>query len=201
MKIICLGKNYPHGDGDGIPPQEPVIFLKPDSCLLHGGNPFFLPDFSREITLEAELAVRICRLGKYIDPRFAHKYYDAFTLGADFTAQDLYDRLSAAGAPADIAKGFDGAAALGRWIDKNRFADAKDVPFRLSDGQRDVMRGNSRDMVFSIDRAIGIVSRYYTLKTGDVLLTGAPAPAIRVEAGDRFTGLLGEEEVLSLKIK
>ena len=199
MKIICLGQNYPHGEA-AAPPQ-PVIFLKPDSCILHGGNPFFLPEFSQRITLEAELAVRICRLGKYIDPRFAHKYYDAFTLGIDFTAQDLYDRLAAEGQPVDIAKGFDGAAAIGRWIDKGAFEDPSRICFGLSDGEKDVMRGEAGQMRFSIDQAIGIVSRYYTLKTGDILLTGAPAAALTVKGWERFTGWIDREEVLRLKIK
>lgn len=200
MKIICLGKNYPHNGTEA--PKEPVIFLKPDSCLLHGGNPFFRPEFSDRITVEAELAVRISRLGKYIDPRFAHKYYDALSVALDFTAQDLYDRLCGQGAPIDIAKGFDGAAAVGRWIEKDRWPAAADrISFSLQEDQREAMRGCAQDMFFSIDRAISVVSRYYTLKTGDILLTGAPAPAFEVKADTRLHAFLEGENVLSVKIK
>lgn len=202
MKIICLGKNYP--PAEETPIQEPVIFLKPDSCLLHGGNPFFCPEFSTDITVEAELAVRICRLGKYIEPRFAHKYYDALTVGLDFTAQDLYDKLSSASKPIDIAKGFDGAAAIGRWIAKDTIQEhllSGDLSFSLYQDQLPAMQGRLGDMLFSIEQAIGIVSRYYTLKTGDILLTGSPAGSIPAKIGTRLDAFLGEENVLSVKIK
>ena len=198
MKIICLGKTYPQ---NGAPaPTEPTIFLKPDSSPLHKGNPFFLPEFSSRITAEAELAVRICRLGKYIDARFAHKYYDALTTALDFTAQDLYDRLSAQGQPIDIAKGFDGSVALGHWIEKTDNPAATHT-FALHRNGQPAMSGDSARLHWDIDRLIATVSRYYTLKIGDVLLTGSPATAFEIAAEDHLTGYLDDREVLSVRIK
>ncbi len=200
MKIICIGKNYRPENPDWKAPNEPVIFLKPDSSLLHKGNPFFIPEFSERITAEAELAVRICRLGKYIDVKFARKYYDAFTVGFDFTAQDLYDRLSAEGMPIDIAKGFDGAAVLGEWIDKASLPSSA-IRFSMQRDGREIASGNTADMLFSVDELIATISKYYTLKIGDVILTGAPAASVPVSGEDHLAGHLEGREVLALKIK
>lgn len=200
MKIICIGKNYRPENPDWKAPDEPVIFLKPDSSLLHKGNPFFIPEFSQKITVEAELAVRICRLGKYIDAKFAHKYYDAFTVGLDFTAQDLYDRLSAEGLPIDIAKGFDGAAVLGEWIDKASFPSSA-IRFSLQRGGQEITSGHTADMLFSVDQLIAAVSKYYTLKIGDVILTGSPAASVPVSGEDCLAGCLEGREVFTLRIK
>lgn len=200
MKIICIGKNYRTENPDWKVPDEPVIFLKPDSSLLHKGNPFFIPEFSQQITVEAELAVRICRLGKYIDAKFAHKYYDAFTIGLDFTAQDLYDRLSAEGLPIDIAKGFDGAAVLGEWIDKTSLSSSA-LRFSLQRDGQDIAAGHTTDMLFSVDQLIATASKYYTLKIGDVILTGSPAASVPVSGEDCLAGRLEGREVFTLRIK
>lgn len=200
MKIICIGKNYRPESPGWKAPDEPVIFLKPDSSLLHKGNPFFIPEFSQKITVEAELAVRICRLGKYIDAKFAHKYYDAFTVGLDFTAQDLYDRLSAEGLPIDIAKGFDGASVLGEWIDKASFPSSA-IRFSLQRGGQEITSGHTADMLFSVDQLIAAASKYYTLKIGDVILTGSPAASVPVSGEECLTGRLEGREVFALRIK
>lgn len=200
MKIICIGKNYRPENPDWKAPENPVIFLKPDSSLLHKGNPFFIPEFSGKITVEAELAVRICRLGKYIDAKFAHKYYDAFSVGLDFTAQDLYDRLSAEGLPIDIAKGFDGAAALGEWIGKDSLPPSA-IRFSMQMNGQETATGNTADMLFPVDELVAAVSKYYTLKIGDVILTGSPMASVPVSQEDRLTGLIEGREVFSLKIK
>ena len=200
MKIICIGKIYRPENPDWKAPDEPVIFLKPDSSLLHKGNPFFIPEFSQKITVEVELAVRICRLGKYIDAKFAHKYYDAFTVGLDFTAQDLYDRLSAQGLPIDIAKGFDGAAVLGEWIDKASLLSSA-LRFSLQRDGQEIAFGHTADMLFPVDQLIAAASKYYTLKIGDVILTGSPAASVPVSDGNCLAGCLEGREVFTLRIK
>lgn len=202
MKIICIGKNYRPDTPDWKTPEEPVVFLKPDSSLLHKGNPFFIPEFSEKITVEAELAVRICRLGKYIDAKFAYKYYDAFSVGLDFTAQDLYDRLSAEGLPIDIAKGFDGAAVLGEWIGKDALPPPPSaIRFSMQMNGQEIAAGNTADMLFPVDELVAAVSKYYTLKIGDVILTGSPVASVAVSREDRLTGQIEGREVFSLKIK
>lgn len=183
-------------------PDVPVIFLKPDSSVLTGGNPFFIPEFSDRITIEAELIVRISRLGKYIPEKFAHKYYDAFSVGADFTAADLYSKLSAAGLPVEISKGFDGAAVIGEWINKDELPAASEgLTFSMERNGAAFHKGNSKDMIFGVDKIISYVSRFYTLKIGDVIFTGSPVPSEAVKAEDSFTGKLEGKEVFSLKIK
>ena len=157
--------------------EEPVIFLKADSSLLKNRKPFFVPDHMGRIDHEAEIVVRICRLGKNIPERFAHRYYDALTVGIDFTARDLQQRLRADGLPWDISKGFDGAAVIGEWIDKELLRDINALPFRLEKNGQTVQQGLTADMTFGIDQLISYISRFFTLKTGDLLFTGTPAGA------------------------
>lgn len=203
MKIICIGKNYQAAISHAsAKPDVPVIFLKPDSSVLTGGNPFFIPEFSDQITIEAELIVRISRLGKYIPEKFAHKYYDAFSVGADFTAADIYSKLSAAGLPVEISKGFDGAAVIGEWIAKGELPETDGgLTFSMERNGEPFQEGNGKDMIFGVDKIISYVSQFYTLKIGDVVFTGAPVPSAQIKSEDRFTGKLNGIEVFSLKIK
>ena len=179
MKIICVGKNYSQSP-EVTRPETPLIFLKPDSAILPKDHPFFIPEFSNDITLEVELAVRICRLGKYISARFAHKYYDAYTAAVDFTAVDIMKEAQEKGMPWELSKGFDGS------VSKNDIT---------------VNKGVSSSMLFSIDEIIEYVSRYYTLKIGDVILTGAPQAALQAVKNDYYEGFLEDKKVFGLKIK
>ena len=190
MKIIAIGMNYQlhchelHA-GEALP-QEPVIFMKPDSALLKDGKPFFIPDFSEQVDYETELVVRINRLGKNIAERFAHRYYDAVTVGIDFTARDLQRKYRAEGKPWELCKGFDNSAAIGDWIPVERFKDIQQLNFHLDIDGKTVQRGYAGDMLFKIDQIIAYVSRFCTLKIGDLLFTGTPVGVGPVQKGFRF---------------
>lgn len=204
MKIFGVGMNYllhtEELDGHAYRPEEPVIFLKADSALLNQGKPFFVPDWSSRIDYEAELVVRICRLGKSIPVRFAHRYYDAVTVGIDFTARDMQQRARAAGLPWSICKGFDGSAVLGRWVEglggEDKGVREYPVSFRLDLNGRPVQQGCSDDMLFSVDELISYLSRFFTLRTGDLIFTGTPAGVGPVAVGDHLEGYLGDGRVL-----
>ncbi len=170
--------------------EEPVIFTKADSALLKDGKPFFVPDHLGRVDYETELAVRICRLGKGIPERFAHRYYDAVTVGIDFTARDLQERLRAAGQPWELCKGFDGAAAIGTWIDKDSIGDVQALDFHLEINGTTVQEGFTGDMIFGVDRIVGFISQFFTLKTGDIVYTGTPAGVGPVSTDDHITGFL-----------
>ena len=188
MKIIAVGMNYAlHNKelGHTHENKEPVIFLKPDSAILKDGKPFFIPDFSNEVHYETEVVVRICRLGKNIAPRFAHRYYDAVTVGIDFTARDLQRKFREAGNPWELCKGFDNSAAIGTFI-----------PLEQAGG--DVQ---TADMLFRVDEIIAYVSRFMTLKIGDLLFTGTPVGVGPVSIGQHLQGYLGEEKVLDFHIR
>jgi len=186
--------------------SDPVVFTKADSALLKPGRPFFVPDHLGRIDYEAELVVRICRLGKNIPERFAHRYYDAVTVGIDFTARDMQRRASEAGQPWTICKGFDGSAAIGEWIAlesgewKVESGEWREngVSFRLDKNGETVQRGCSADMIHSVDKIISYLSQFFTLKTGDLLYTGTPAGVGPVQIGDHLEGWLGEQRVLDL---
>ena len=170
-KIICVGRNYAdHAKelGNALP-SNPVIFLKPDSAILQKGKPFFIPSFSNDIHYECELLVRINKLGKHIEKRFAHKYYQEISLGIDFTARDLQQELKSKGLPWELAKGFDGSAVIGKWVDKSAY-DLKATKFELYKNDSVVQSGNTKDMVFDIDSIISYISTYFTLKIGDIIL-------------------------------
>ena len=181
--------------------EEPVIFTKADSALLKDGKPFFVPDHLGRVDYETELAVRICRLGKGIPERFAHRYYDAVTVGIDFTARDLQERLRAAGQPWELCKGFDGAAAIGTWIDKDSIGDVQALDFHLEINGTTVQEGFTGDMLFGVDRIVGFISQFFTLKTGDIVYTGTPAGVGPVSTDDHITGFLGGRKVLEFNVK
>ena len=205
MKIIAVGMNYAQHNKELEHTQEnsePVIFMKPDSALLKDGKPFFVPDFSHEVHYETEVVVRICRLGKNIAPRFAHRYYDAVTVGIDFTARDLQRKFREAGNPWELCKGFDNSAAIGTFISLEQAGgDLQNLDFHLDIDGREVQRGNTADMLFKIDDIIAYVSRFMTLKIGDLLFTGTPAGVGPVSVGQHLQGYLGGEKLLDFHIR
>ena len=202
MKIFAIGMNYAaHNQelhGTLKRPDEPVIFTKADSALLKPGRPFFVPDDMGRIDYEAEVVVRICRLGKSIPTRFAHRYYDALTLGIDFTARDLQRRASQNSQPWTICKGFDGSAAIGEWVPKEKFLDVQRLHFHLDIDGQTVQEGCTTDMLYSVDEIISYISRFFTLKTGDLLYTGTPSGVGPVHIGNNLEGWLEERKVLDL---
>ncbi len=200
MKIFAVGMNYlQHNkelDGALYKPEHPVIFPKADSALLKDHKPFFIPDFMGRIDYEGELVVRICRLGKNIPQRFAHRYYDAVTVGVDFTARDMQQQLRTNGHPWDICKGFDGSAAIGEWVTLDKLRDVNTLPFRLDINGTTVQEACSSEMIYSIDEIIAYISRFFTLKTGDILYTGTPAGTGEAHIGDEIDGFIGDRHVL-----
>ena len=205
MKIFCIGMNYAAHNkelhGTLKKPDEPVIFLKADSSLLKDHKPFFIPDHLGRIEYETEVVVRICKLGKTVPVRFAPRYYDALTVGSDFTARELQHKLSAAGQPWDLAKGFDGAACLGEWVPKEKFRDLNALRFHLDINGQTVQEGCTADMLYKIDEIIAYISQYFTLKTGDILFTGTPAGVGPVHIDNHLEGYLEERKVLEFKCK
>ena len=205
MKIIAIGMNYVEHchelHANEQLPQEPVIFLKPDSALLKDSKPFFIPDFSKQVDYETELVVRICRLGKNIAPRFAHSYYDAVTVGIDFTARDLQRKFRAEGKPWELSKGFDNSAAIGDFVPVERFKDVQNLDFHLDIDGNTVQKGNTRDMIFKIDEIIAYVSQFYTLKIGDLLYTGTPVGVGPVSIGNHLEGYLEGEKLLDFYVR
>lgn len=205
MKIFAVGMNYilhnKELDGALCKPEEPVIFTKADSALLKDGKPFFPPDDLGRIDYEGELVVRICRLGKNIPVRFAHRYYDAVTLGVDFTARELQQRLRSEGKPWELCKGFDGSAAIGQWVSKEKFRDVQALNFHLDINGKTVQEGCSCDMLFKIDELIAYISRWFTLKTGDILYTGTPADVGSISIDDHLTGWIEDRKVLEFNVK
>lgn len=205
MKIIAVGMNYPlhcHELHAEEPlPEEPVIFMKPDSALLKDGKPFFIPDFCEQVDYETELVVRICRLGKNIAERFAHRYYDAVTVGIDFTARDLQRKFRAEGKPWELCKGFDNSAVIGDWIPTEQIADVQNVNFHLDIDGQTVQRGRSVDMIFGVDRIIAYVSRFCTLKIGDLIYTGTPVGVAPVKIDNHLEGFLEETKVLDFYVR
>lgn len=205
MKIFAVGMNYAEHnkelDGALYKSEEPVIFTKADSSLLKDGKPFFLPDDLGRIDYETELVVRICRLGKSIPQRFAHRYYDAVTVGIDFTARELQARLRREGKPWDLCKGFDGAAVIGEWVDVAKFRDIQAIHFRLDINDNTVQEGCSADMLYKVDELIAYISRWFTLKTGDLIYTGTPVGVGPVSIDDHLTGWLEDRKVLEFNVK
>ena len=181
-----------------IIPKEPVIFCKPDSAFQRTNRPFFVPDFASRFDYETELVVRICRQGKFIDERFAHRYYDAVTVGIDFTARDLQERLRRDGLPWDLCKGFDNSAFVGDFIPVDNI---QDIHFHLDIDGTTVQEGWSGDMIFSVNRIISHVSHYFTLKTGDLLFTGTPVGVGPVSEGMKLEGYIEDQKLLLVRIK
>lgn len=205
MKIFAVGLNYPQHNKELnetlYKGESPVIFTKADSSLLKDGKPFFVPDDMGRIDYETEIVVRICRLGKAIPARFAHRYYDAVTVGIDFTARDLQKQLREKGLPWEMCKGFDGAAAIGEWVSVDKFRDVQTLPFHLDINGKTVQEGCTNDMLFKIDEIIEYISKYFTLKTGDILYTGTPVGVGPVNIDDHLEGYIESRKVLEFNIK
>lgn len=203
MKIICIGRNYiDHAKELKNPiPEEPVIFMKPDSSLILNNHPFFLPEFSNEIHHEVEIVIKINRLGKNIGEIFAHRYYEDIAIGIDFTARDIQRKLAGEGKPWEIAKAFDGAAPLGKFIKKDKLPDISSVRFRLEKNNRVVQTGNTKEMIFGFDTLIAYISKFVTLKTGDLIFTGTPAGVGPVKKGDRLTAYIEDMKLLDFYIR
>lgn len=182
-------------------PENPVIFMKADSALLKDHKPFFVPDHLGRIEYEGELVLRICRLGKSIPRRFAHRYYDAATVGIDFTARDLQKKLRAEGLPWELSKSFDGAAAIGEWVSADKFRDLQMLRFRLDKNGKTVQQALTSDMLFKIDDLIAYISQFFTLKTGDLLFTGTPAGVGEVAVDDHLEGYIEDRKVLDFRCK
>lgn len=203
MKIICIGLNYrKHAVELGWPlPEEPVIFMKPDSSLLKNNKPFFLPDYSDNIQYEVEVVLKISKLGKGIAAKFAPRYFDEITLGIDITARDLQSRLKNAGMPWEMSKCFDGAAPIGSFVSVKQIHDMSDLDFRLEINGKVVQKGNTSDMIFGFNEIVEYVSRYFTLKTGDLIFTGTPPGVGQLHRNDNLVAYLGDEPVLDFRIK
>ena len=203
MKIICIGLNYrKHAMELGWAiPEEPVVFLKPDSSLLKKNKPFFLPDFSTDIHDEVEVVVKISRLGKGILAKYASRYYDELTLGIDITARDIQGRLAKSGLPWELSKCFDGAAPIGTFVPVSSVNDVDNIDFRLEINNNIVQQGNTSDMIFRINELVEYVSRFFTLKTGDLIFTGTPPGVGPLKKNDNLVAYLGDRPVLDFMIK
>ena len=203
MKIICIGRNYSeHAKELGNEtPKEPVFFLKPDTAISPKGHPFFIPDFSNNVQYEVELVVRINRLGKHIEEKFAHKYYEQIGLGIDFTARDIQQEVKEKGLPWEKAKGFDGSAVISRkYLDKKEL-ELADLNFSLKKNRTVVQSGNTQQMLFKIDQIIAYISQFYTLKIGDLIYTGTPAGVGQVNPGDVLEGFIEEQKMFEVKVQ
>ena len=203
MKIICIGRNYVNHAkelGNQIP-SEPLFFLKPETAIQPKGHPFFIPDFSDDIHYEVELVVKIDKTGKNIEEKYVHKYYNEIGLGIDFTARDVQDDCKAKGFPWEKAKGFDGAAQISRTFINKSELDLNDISFRLEKNGEQVQVGNSKDMLFSFDTIIAHISKFYTLKIGDLIYTGTPEGVGKVEEGETLKGFIGDKEMFKIAVK
>ncbi len=202
MKIICIGRNYAKHieELDNERPVDPVIFMKPDSAVLLKKNPFIIPPFSQDIHYEVEVLVKINRIGKFIDKKFAPKYYEEIGLGIDFTARDLQSKLKAKGLPWEKAKAFDGSAVIGHFYPKTHF-DLDNLNFKLFKNNQIVQEGNTRNMLWKIDEIIAYVSRFFTLKIGDLIFTGTPSGVGAVKPGDVLVGALENNEAFKINVR
>ena len=203
MKIICIGRNYTKHieELQNERPSEPVVFLKPDTAILPKNMPFFIPDFSDDIHHEVEILVRINRVGKHIEPRFSHKYYDEIGLGIDFTARELQAQLKEKGLPWEKAKAFDGSAVIGNFLPKNKFKTLNSINFELTNNGASVQKGCTSSMLWQIDELIAYVSQYFTLKIGDIIFTGTPEGVAKVKTNDVLEGFIEGESMFRIQIK
>ena len=203
MKLICIGRNYTKHieELENEKPKEPVVFIKPDTAILLKKQPFFIPDFSNDVHHEVEVLVKINKVGKHISKKFAHKYYNEIGLGIDFTARDLQNKLKEKGLPWEKAKSFDGAAVIGNWMQKSKFNDLNNLNFKLFKNEECVQTGNTSLMLWKIDALIEYISKYFTLKIGDVIFTGTPAGVGKVIANDILTGYLEGNQLFTIKVK
>jgi 2-keto-4-pentenoate hydratase/2-oxohepta-3-ene-1,7-dioic acid hydratase in catechol pathway len=203
MKIICIGRNYAAHIEElkNEKPGQPVVFLKPDTALVKGGAPFYYPDFSTNIHHEVELVLKISKEGKYIQPQFAHRYFEEIGLGIDFTARDLQDQCKAKGLPWEIAKAFNGSAPIGDFKSVSEFSDLKNIEFHLEINGEVKQKGNTSLMLFDFATIISYVSQFFTLKKGDLIYTGTPAGVGPVQTGDQLIGFIGNEKMLHVEVK
>lgn len=204
MKIICIGRNYTKHIEElaSEKPEEPVIFLKPDTSVLLKKQPFFIPDFSDDVHYEVEVLVKIKKVGKYIQQKFAHKYYDEIGLGIDFTARDLQNKLKDKGLPWEKSKCFDGSAVIGeKWIPKKELKDINTIDFSLSQNGNIVQQSNTQYMLWKIDELIAYISQFFTLKIGDVIFTGTPEGVGKVAINDNLVGKIGDTQIFDINVK
>jgi 2-keto-4-pentenoate hydratase/2-oxohepta-3-ene-1,7-dioic acid hydratase in catechol pathway len=203
MKLICIGRNYTEHirELDNEKPEHPVVFLKPDTAILLKKQPFFIPDFSNDVHHEVEVLVKINKLGKHIQKKFAYKYYDEIGLGIDFTARDLQKELKEKGLPWEKAKSFDGAAVIGAWVNASQFENVDAISFSLQKNDAIVQQGNTSHMLWKIDEIIEYVSKYFTLKIGDIIFTGTPAGVGKVVADDKLIGFIEDNQMFSIIVK
>ena len=203
MKIICIGRNYTDhiAELSNERPSNPVVFIKPDTAILLKKNPFIIPEFTQDVHHEVEILVKINRIGKHIDKQFAPKYYNQIGLGIDFTARDMQSQLKQKGLPWEKAKAFDGSAVIGKWFDKEGLGDLGSLAFRLEKNGSLVQEGNTAFMLWKIDELIEYVSKYFTLKIGDIIFTGTPAGVGPVAPNDRLTGFVKDQMAFDIKVK
>jgi 2-keto-4-pentenoate hydratase/2-oxohepta-3-ene-1,7-dioic acid hydratase in catechol pathway len=203
MKIICIGRNYTNHIAElkNERPTEPVVFMKPDSAVLLKQHPFVIPEFSEEIHHEIEVIVKINKVGKYIEPKFAHKYYDEISVGIDFTARDLQDKLKAKGLPWEKAKSFDGSAVIGEFLPKTDFVSMENLTFELTNNSETVQKGNTSLMLWKIDELVSYVSQFFTLKIGDIIFTGTPEGVAAVKPNDVLEGFLEDKKLFRIQVK
>lgn len=203
MKLLCIGRNYAKHIEElaNEKPEHPVVFLKPDSSILLKKHPFVIPEFSKDVHYEVEILVKIKKIGKYIDKKFSHTYYDEIGLGIDFTARDLQSDLKAKGLPWEKAKAFDGAAVIGKWLPKSDFENVDTIAFTLQKNDTVVQDGNTKEMLWKIDELISYISQYFTLKIGDIIFTGTPAGVGPVAVNDKLKGFIGDTEMFSIHVK
>ena len=203
MKILCIGRNYADhiSELNNERPSEPVIFLKPDTAILKDNEPFYHPDFSNDIHHEIEIVLKINKIGKNIDAKFAHKYYDEIGIGVDFTARDLQAKLKEKGLPWEKAKAFDSAAPVSAFVSKTQFKDLKDLNFHLNINGETKQIGNTQMMLWNFDEIIAEISNYFTLKTGDLIFTGTPAGVGKIAVGDKLTAFIEGVEMMNFEVK
>lgn len=203
MKIICIGRNYTEHINElaNERPTDPVVFMKPDSAILLKNFPFVIPDFSDDIHYEVEVLVKINKLGKHIETKFAHKYYDEIGLGIDFTARDIQAKCKEKGLPWEKAKAFDGSAVIGEFYTKTVFQDVNNIDFLMSKNGTIVQKGNSGEMLWKIDELISYISQFFTLKIGDIIFTGTPAGVGKVSTGDELIGMINGKEAFKIGVK
>jgi 2-keto-4-pentenoate hydratase/2-oxohepta-3-ene-1,7-dioic acid hydratase in catechol pathway len=203
MKIICIGRNYTEHIAElkNERPDEPVVFLKPDSAILLKQHPFVIPEFSNDVHHEIEIIVRINKVGKYIDTKFAHKYYDELSVGIDFTARDVQDKLKEKGLPWEKAKAFDGSAVIGDFLPKSNFNSLENLTFELTNNGKTVQKSSTQNMLWKIDELISYVSQYFTLKIGDIIFTGTPSGVDKVNPNDVLEGFLEGNKLFRIQIK
>jgi len=203
MKIICIGRNYAGhiSELNNERPTEPVIFMKPDSSILPNKNPFVIPAFSNDIHHEVEILVKICKVGKHIDAKFAHKYYEEIGLGIDFTARDVQSKLKEKGLPWEKAKAFDHSAVIGNFTSKKNYTSLENINFELKSNGTTVQEGNTSLMLWKIDELISYVSQYFTLKIGDIIFTGTPKGVAKVTEGDVLEGFIEGKSMFKIQIR